>query len=545
MQRLMKKAADLKAALDEHSIVAITDRRGRITFVNDKFCAISQYSREELPGQDHRIINSGYHSKEFFRHLWQTISSGGVWKGEFKNRAKDGSFYWVATTIVPLLNENGETHEFIAIGADVTKLKRVESELANSLRLHRLLADLSARFVALPSEEIDAAIHDTQKLIGETFGLDRSTLWQVSPGGEGMMLTHSWQRSELSPAPSGYPASELLPWAHSQVLCGNFIQFDSIDSLPSEASKDIRTFGILGIKSNVTIPLFAKGEVFGALTFASLGAEHQWGEDEIIELKLVGQIISNVVARQRAEQREEQLRAEMAHTVRVATMGELASTLAHELNQPLAAILSNAQAARRFLDRGENNPEELGAIFDDIIRDDKRAGNVIHNIRAMVSKRPADREVCSLNDLVEEVVDLMKAEFLAEKIDLRLALEDSLPLVECARVELQQVLVNFLVNAVHAMKTTLREARIIDLQSKSDPSWISVSVRDFGPGIPLDRLPRVFDPFFSTKANGLGMGLSICRRLIENHQGRIEADNHRDGGAIFCFYLPIFPTRKS
>lgn len=530
-----------KAALDEHFLVSITDLQGRITHVNDKFCEITGYRREEWIGRDHCLISSGYHSKEFFRDLWRTIADGGVWRGEIQNRSRDGMCFWVAMTIFPILNETTTPKEYLAVSLDITENKKMRAELQIRQHLQLLLADLSSQFVALPNEQVDAAIVRTQQQIVEFMELDRATLWQVEEGRAGLVLTHCWQRPELSVTPAHFQPEKNLPWASQKIRRGESFHFTGLSDLPPEATRDRELFRQHGSQSVICIPLLATGRSFGAIIFTSVRTERVWLPDEITELKLVAQIIANVIGRRRAEERADQLRVEIAHSARTSMLGELAAALAHELNQPLTAILSNAQAGRRFISGGTVDPEELGTILDDIIRDGRRAGGVVHNLRTMLSNASAPRESCCLNEIIGEVTEFLHSELVGQDIELRQVLHPSLPRVHATRVEVQQILVNLIVNAVQAMKDVPHQQRRIDLctQSKNSNSKVTVTVRDHGCGVPSQQLAVIFQPFFTTKAGGLGMGLAICRRMIEAHGGSIRARNHGQGGAEFVFSLPV------
>lgn len=236
-------------------------------------------------------------------------------------------------------------------------------------------------------------------------------------------------------------------------------------------------------------------------------------------------------------------RTELGRLARVNLLGELASALAHELNQPLTAILSNAQAARRFLDSDSMDPAELREIIDDIVRDDKRAGEMIHRLRAMLRKGKVTRERFNLNKAVREVIGLFEGEAAAREIVVRFTPQVDLPVVNAGRIEVQQVVMNLLSNALRATSEyTPREPGIV-VRTGQLNDVVAVSVSDNGPGIAAERQTEIFDPFVTSKAQGIGMGLTICRRIVEAHGGTIGVRNRPGGGTEFTFTLP--PTGEN
>ena len=242
-------------------------------------------------------------------------------------------------------------------------------------------------------------------------------------------------------------------------------------------------------------------------------------------------IIRDVTERKRAEHEAQEQRRELAHLSRVASLGELSGALAHEVSQPLAAILANAQAALRLLTREKNPPPEIGEILKDIVHDDQRAGQVIHRLRTLLKKGELDPRPCDLNEVVTEVLQLMHSELMQRSVSIRTRLEPSLPLVLADRVQLQQVLLNLIVNACDAMSYEPRDERQIDIVTAGvGQDSVKVSVIDQGIGIPDEKLEKVFSPFFTSKETGLGLGLAICRSIVTAHGGRLWAVNNSKPG---------------
>jgi C4-dicarboxylate-specific signal transduction histidine kinase len=250
----------------------------------------------------------------------------------------------------------------------------------------------------------------------------------------------------------------------------------------------------------------------------------------------------DLAAQRSVELEAKEQRLQLTHLTRVALLGQLSGALAHELNQPLTAILSNAQAAQHFLAADRIDPEELREILADIVAADQRAGEVIRRLRALFKKGETQFQLLDANDVVREALDLAHGDLVTRHIEVSTDLAPRLPAVTADRVQLQQVLLNLLINASEAMSANAADERRLTVSTQPlAGGGVEVSVIDRGPGIPEDRQPRLFEPFFTTKPQGLGLGLSISRSIVTAHGGRLWSTNNPYRGATFHVALPHEP----
>ena len=259
----------------------------------------------------------------------------------------------------------------------------------------------------------------------------------------------------------------------------------------------------------------------------------------LVQAGLISALLSQRRRRHLAEMQSRQRMKELAHVNRFSTAGELTASIAHEINQPLGAILTNAETAQVILKSPSPDIEELNEIVSDIVRDDRRASDVIRRIRSMLRKAPFEPKNLDFNEVVREAVEFLSALAVGRKVELDgLLTPGALPIIG-DRIQLEQVILNFVVNGIDAMKDTPAEKRIISIRTSRVENFVQLSVSDRGPGIPEDKLKEVFEPFYTSKAEGMGMGLSIARTIVEAHNGLIWAENRDHGGASFRIRLPL------
>jgi len=331
-----------------------------------------------------------------------------------------------------------------------------------------------------------------------------------------------------------------LPWFSATLRQGEILRLDRLpDDLPPEAAAEREYVTRIGLRSQLTIPFQVGERVIGALGFASFRREVHWSPRLIRSVRLIGEVFANALARKHAANEQLRLREQLAHTARVNAMGEVVASIAHEVNQPLFAIVSNARAAGTLLSRGEPDLAEIGAALEDIVQDANRASAIIARVRSFLQRKPTEHLPLGVNSVVETVKTLVGPELSRRRLRLELDLATSLPMVRGDPVQLQQLLVNLLMNGAEAMESVDPAHRILEVRTAADGDRVRIDVVDRGPGIDREARERLFDPFFTTKANGLGMGLAICKSIVEAHGGRIQPRQGGTAGTTMQIWLPV------
>jgi signal transduction histidine kinase len=300
------------------------------------------------------------------------------------------------------------------------------------------------------------------------------------------------------------------------------------------------------LRESILLSLRSQGEFEREYRLSLPGGERRWiysrGRIEREESGSIARVLGvslDVTRSRTAELEVEKQRNELAHLSRVSILGELSGSLAHELNQPLTAILFNSQAALRMLERESPDVRELREILTDITEQDRVAGEVIRRLRLLLMKGEVHPQPLDVEEVIHDVLKLARGELVHQGVLTAMEIRNGLPAVQADRVQLQQVLLNLVTNACDAMSSVDRVQRVLTLRVRLDPDGsVRVSATDGGPGIPADVLPRVFQPFFTTKATGMGLGLAVCRSIIQAHGGQLWAENAATGGATFSFTLP-------
>jgi PAS domain S-box-containing protein len=472
-----------------HDAVVMYKLNGLITFWNKGAEDLYGWTAEEATGQSIHELTAT-HFPVPLEDIRTELQYKSRWVGELQRRCKDGRVVTISSHAALVCDEKGRPRAMLATDNDITERKRMEAEV------RRQQTELRATIDAIPG-----------------------MVWSSAGDGRTVFFNRRWNEMGVSPG-----EGETDRWR-------SIVHPEDRPLMEQAWREAIASGSSFENESRVR-------RTDGTYRWMHIGAAPVRDESGQV-LRWYG-VNTDIEARKQAEESLRRSTTELAHVSRMTALGELAASIAHEVTQPIAAIMTCGDAALRWLRRPQPDIGEASESLTQMVRDAKRASDVIRQIRSMAQRREPSCTVLAINDLVLESIGLVRQELMERRIEVRRDFALSLPAIQGDRVQIQQVLINLVMNAVQAMADNVGRPRELWVSTAMfDPRHAHVRVRDSGPGISEENKSQIFDAFFTTKADGVGMGLSICRSIVEAHGGRIWIESPPGGGATVQFVLPV------
>jgi len=471
------------------------DHAGWIYWYNKRWHDYTGTTLEEMQGWGWRKVHHPQHVDRVVERIRQCFESGTPWEDTFPLRSKDGSYRWFLSRALPIRNEAGEIVRWFGTNTDITE--QIEAEKA----LRELNDTLEQRVVAETRERLQ--------------------IWNVS---QDLLVVTDLDGKFLNVNPAW---TAVLGWSEAELL-GKTSQWLLHPDDRAKTRAETEHLAAGKITQRFVTRVQRKDGSYRWLSWKAVQDHariYAMGRD-VTELK-------------DAEDKLRDARVELAQVGRRSTLAAMSGAIAHEIRQPLGAIVTNANAALRWLNRPAPDFDEVRDALKHIVTDGHRASEVIQSVRSMFSKGDHEESPLDTNELIRETIAIASGELDAAKVTIELELSEPLPLIPAHRGQLQQVVLNIVTNAADSMRSIDDRERLLRVRSRPfDSSGVALSVQDSGTGIPPENMGRIFDAFFSTKRDGMGMGLAICRSIVEAHGGNLSVSAGVPHGSVFHIVLP-------